>query len=313
MRETVPVACVIPTRSRAAVISRTLESVRRQSSWPSSIVICDSSVDQFTKEVCGKFVDLPITYLRASAEGAASQRNEAVTRLAEDVRFIWFLDDDVLLEPECLERLWYAIQDDFRLGGVNAMITNQQFRLSGRGGRFFLRLIGGSGDLSDAGRVIGPAMNLLPEDRDDLPEVVPVEWLNTTCTLYRREALPRPPFRDRFKGYSLMEDLALSLEVRKRGWNLANVRTARIVHDSQPGEHKRSAATISRMELANRHYIMRYILDRRSLGDYARLALLECFQLISAVLNRRTWLSFPAVLAGKVAALSDILTADDHQ
>ena len=43
------------------------------------------------------------------------------------------------------------------------------------------------------------------------PEVASVEWLNTTCTIYRGEALPSPPFCNQFTGYSLMEDLALSL------------------------------------------------------------------------------------------------------
>ncbi len=57
--------------------------------------------------------------------------------------------------------------------------------------------------------------------------MVPVEWLNTTCTLYRREALPDPPFLSHFTGYSLMEDLALSLTVGKR-WKLANARGLRI-------------------------------------------------------------------------------------
>ena len=55
---------------------------------------------------------------------------------------------------------------------------------------------------------------------------------------------PEPPFTDNFVGYSLMEDLSLSLIVA-RHWSLANVRTARIYHDSQSGEHKTDTAALS--------------------------------------------------------------------
>src|SRR5437868_3995529 len=104
------------------------------------------------------------------------------------------------------------------------MILNQHYGRPGLVSRIIFTLMNGRREKSFAGRVIGPGINLLPEDRQDLPEVVPVDWLNLGCTIYRREALPDPPFRSNFTGYSLMEDLTLSLEVGKT-WNLANVRT----------------------------------------------------------------------------------------
>src|SRR5437762_10351673 len=122
------------------------------------------------------------------------------------------------------------------------MIANQHSCSPGLASRTVLRLIHGKGESSYAGRVICPAVNLLPEDSDDLPEIVPVEWLNLGCTIYRRDALPSPPFDSFFRGYSLMEDVVLSLRVAERGWKLANVRTARIFHDSQPGVHKSDIA-----------------------------------------------------------------------
>jgi len=59
--------------------------------------------------------------------------------------------------------------------------------------------------------------------------------------MYRREAIPSPPFPEHFSGYSMMEDLTLSLVVGRK-WKLANARTARIYHDSQPGTHKSNSA-----------------------------------------------------------------------
>lgn len=303
----VPVACIIATRSRAAALSRTLDSIRQQSARPMQIYIVDRSDDDSTRRLMEKNTDLSLIYHRATVSGAAPQRNEGVALVPKDLSCIWFLDDDVLLEPNCLKLLWSAIQSDIRLGAVNAMITNQSYAKPGRISRTVYRLLHGCTEDSYAGRVIGPGMNFLPEDHVDLPEVVPVEWVNTTCTLYRRKALPNPPFANRFRGYSLMEDLSLSLEVRKQGWKLANARTARIFHDSQPGEHKSSSFALSRMELANRHYIMRHLLGKRRPSDYAKLALLEFFFLASALFNRKTWQTFPAVFAGKVRGFLDIL------
>lgn len=303
-----PITCIIATRSRAEILSRTLDRIRQQSIRPEQIWIVDDSANDATREVAQKYLDLSVSYHRATVSGAAPQRNEGLELVSNNARFILFLDDDVLLEPDCLKHLWNALESDAHLGAVNAIITNQSYVKPGRISEIVYRLLQQDTEHSYAGRVIGPGMNFLPEDHVNLPEVVPVEWVNTTCTLYRWEALPKPAFPDRFKGYSLMEDLALSLDVGKRGWKLANVRTARVFHDSQPGEHKSSSFALGRMELANRHYIMRHMLEKRRPSDYAKLALLETFFLASALFNRRTWRTLPAVLAGKTAGVLDILS-----
>jgi GT2 family glycosyltransferase len=218
-----------------------------------------------------------------------------------------FMDDDIILEPLCFARLWSALESDPHLGGVNAMITNQRYQTPGRISRFVFRMMAGRAERSYAGRVLGPAVNLLPEDGDDLPEIVPVEWLNTTCTLYRREALPDPPFPDHFKGYSLMEDLTLSLTVGKQ-WKLANARTARIYHDSQPGTHKSDPALLAEMQLINRHFVMTRILGRDRFSDYLKLVLFELFSMASSLQSRSGRATVALGLWGRVEALRRIVT-----
>jgi GT2 family glycosyltransferase len=167
-------------------------------------------------------------------------------------------------------------------------------------------LLNGARENSFAGKVIGPAINLLPEDRDDLPDIVPVEWLNTTCTMYRREALPDPTFPELFVGYSLMEDLALSLNVGKRGWKLANVRTARIFHDSQPSPHKLDVAAVAAMELLNRHYVMTQVLEQRKSTDYLRLLGWEIFSILSTTTTSHGRRNLGSVIQGKWKALREL-------
>jgi GT2 family glycosyltransferase len=133
-----------------------------------------------------------------------------------------------------------------------------------------------------------------------------VEWLNTTCTIYRREALPDPAFDVFFTGYSLMEDVTLSQRVAQRGWKLANARTARIFHDSQPGEHKSDVAAQAAMELRNRYYVMTNVLGKNGLPDHLRLFGWELFSIVSAPRN----INHPGMLfstvSGKIAGLRKI-------
>lgn len=303
-----PASAVVPTRNRADAVERTLDSLLKQNRLPAELIVVDGSESDETKAALEKFSVrtagvCEVKHMRAETLGAAVQRNQGVAAATQPV--IWFFDDDILFEPECVSRLWSALHSADEVGGANAMITNQCYQSPGRASRLMFRLMSGRGS-SFAGRVLGPAVNLLPEDRADLPEVVAVDWLNTTCTMYRREALPEPPFPAHFTGYSLMEDVTLSVIVG-REWNLVNARTARIYHDSQPGSHKSDPVELSAMELINRQYVMTKILGRNGPLDYIRLFLWEAFQLVAALTQSDSRSNFISILRGKGMAVIHLL------
>ncbi len=307
-----PISAIVPTRDRPQPLSRMLHSLAAQSAQPAELVVVDASTDDQTQQLCQRSIPglaTQICYSRAIAVGAAVQRNQAVAAATQP--YILFCDDDIWFEPECLSRVWEGLQRDSALGGINAMITNQRYQPPGRISRLLFQVLHGQVETSYAGRCIGPGLNLLPEDHPDLPDVVSVDWLNTTCTLYRREALPYPPFAARFTGYSLLEDVTLSLAVGKR-WHLANARTARIFHDSQPGDHKNNVAVLSKMELVNRHYVMTQILQRRRWQDYGKLALLQLFGIAALLRSLAGWRSLPATLWGKLQGIAAIAHSQHH-
>ena len=274
-----------------------------------AIIVVDASVDSDTRDICERRTQelgSEVQWIKAQEQGAAAQRNQGVTLAKQQM--ILFFDDDIIFEPNCIALLWQALHAETRLGGASATILNQRYQTPGVTSRLMFTLLNGARENSFAGKVIGPAINLLPEDRDDLPDIVPVEWLNTTCTMYRREALPSPPFDSFFRGYSLMEDLALSIRVAERGWKLANVRRARIFHDSQRGEHKSDVAARAEMELINRHYIMTKVLRKCGYTDYVRLVGWEFFQLAalsSSSSGRKQLLSH---IAGRLRAARKIVS-----
>jgi glycosyltransferase involved in cell wall biosynthesis len=304
-----PVSAVVPTCNRAHVLRQAFDTLAAQQVLPAEIIVVDASTDPESRLVVEEWglrvaPGCNVIWRPASETGAAIQRNQGIAISTQP--FIWFFDDDVVFEAECLMRLWDALQSDSRLGGVNAMIVNQRYQPPGLISRLMFGLMNGGSEETFAGRVIGPAVNLLPEDREDLPVVVPVEWLNTTCTLYRREALPNPPFASQFVGYSAMEDVALSLVVG-RAWKLANARTARIYHNSQPGAHKASVVELTRMRLVNRHYVMTEVLNRRGVAAYTRFALWELFGLLSGAASKEGLKTLPQSLFGRLAGAATVM------
>ena len=312
MAELLPISAIVPTRHRPDAFANTLRSLAQQLVQPVEMIVVDGSEDDQTKALCHQQIPAlgtEIKYYHATEIGAAVQRNQAFKQTTQD--FIWLMDDDVLLEPDCLRRLWTAINSDAQMGGVNAMIMNQRYLPPGRVSRTLFQLLHGKAENTYEGKCIGPAFNLLPEDRDELPEVVPVEWLNTTCTLYRRDALPQPLFPSNFVGYSLMEDVTLSLIVGRQ-WKLSNARTARIFHDSQPGDHKSNPRTLARMGLVNRHFVMTQILHRRSYQDYWKLFILQIFETATLLQTLKGWMSLLPVIKGKLDALIQILRSSGN-
>lgn len=303
MSDLLPVSAVVATKNRAESLRRTLQSLARQNFQPAEIIAVDASGNDHTQAVCESSIPKlrsKICWNRATEHGAAVQRNHGVA-LAKQ-QFIWFFDDDIVFENDCVVHLWNALQTELKIGGVNAMIINQSYSSPGAVSRAVFTLLHGRREKTFAGKVIGPAVNLLPEDNDALPEIVPVEWLNTTCTMYRRAALPTPPFDSFFHDYSLMEDLALSIRVSQRGWTLANARHARIFHDSQSGRQKRDVAGMASMEFRNRYYVMTAILGRRRVTDHLRLVLWECFAIVSGLTSIRGLRDLPKVILGKLQA-----------
>lgn len=304
MREVCPISVVIPTRNRSKVLVKTLNTFLQQSKQVAQIVVVDGSEANETKDMIHMHeLSIIILYIRAEKIGAAAQRNTGLSHAVHP--FVLFADDDVYLDNDVIEKLWSGMNRN-DVGGISAMIRNQKYMSPGLVSSVMYRLMHGRRLGTYAGLIIGPAWNLLPEDREDLPAIVECQWLNTTCTLYRREALPVPAFSSQFVGYSLMEDVALSVIVG-RNWRLMNARTSRIYHDSQPGDHKKNVFKLSEMELINRYYLMRNVLGKSSFWDYIKLFVFELFQVLSGVRSRGGLKRIGIELAGKVTAIFKLM------
>jgi glycosyltransferase involved in cell wall biosynthesis len=276
--EKIPISAVIATADRVDVLKVALNSLYSQSVVPEQVILIDASNDNSTFLLCVEFFPL-IEYRKAKNKGAAVQRNEGLELV--DNSYVLFMDDDIIFEKNCLFKMWVSICSSIEIGGVSAFITNQKYAAPGKVSKFMYLIMHGKKLDSYAGLCIGPAWNLLPEDNCNLPELRPVEWLNTTCVIYRKAALPEPVFSSNFKGYSLLEDLCLSLTVAKK-WKLFNNREAKIFHDSQIGIHKENLFKLSEMEIINRYYVMSKVLERVGLINNVKFFIFQLFGIVSS-------------------------------
>lgn len=304
----IPVSAIIATRNRPSVLRRTLHTLSLQSQFPAEVVIVDSSDNNDTIDFCEKMSDSwpwRTKYLRATKAGAATQRNQGIEHSIFPV--ILFMDDDIVIQPSCIARLWQALNQAEVIGGASAMITNQAYHAPGKLGRLVFALLNGKNLKCYAGKCFGPGLAQLP-GVDTPGDSVPVDWLNAGCTLYRRRALPDPVFPAIFEGASTAEDLALSLHVG-REWKLVNVPRARIYHDSQPGDHKKSVSRLAAMELVNKHFIMRSVLGRKGMIDYLKFAIMMGYQFAGTLACKRGLGEAPARITGFGIGIYRILFA----
>lgn len=307
----VPVSVILPTRNRAAMMTRLLASLGAQTAMPAEIVICDASDNELASQAVQiamrDFNDTHVQwrYERAQVLGLAPQRNQAVA--ASTQPFVWFLDDDVILEPDCLELMHGVLSADGTIGGATASITNQSYSPPGAWVRALMRWFEhGRVRESYAAACVGPGWTFLPDASSAVAAVTPAEWLIGCCSLYRKDALPVPAVPLQFEDGALGEDLAASLCVA-RTHSLVHVRDAHCLHDSQGGEHKRSRCKLADQGLRNRYHIMTQIMGKGTLRDHFDFALMHAFTLLSLLSRRPDWSAVVPTVLGWMLALTKMI------
>ncbi len=108
---------IIPTKNRSADLEETIRTLLGQTRMPDELIV----VDQSQAESLLKTSPLPLKYIyNPKINGASQARNEGMKQAIGD---IWlFLDDDVVLEPDFIEKLLEAYMPG--VTGVSGIITN---------------------------------------------------------------------------------------------------------------------------------------------------------------------------------------------
>lgn len=97
------ISVIIPTYNRAHLISRAIESVRRQSFQRWELIIVDDGSTDDTEDAVKPFLSSKIHYLKIKNSGAAEARNRGA--LLASGAFLTFLDSDDSAHPRWLEEM----------------------------------------------------------------------------------------------------------------------------------------------------------------------------------------------------------------
>jgi glycosyltransferase involved in cell wall biosynthesis len=102
------VSVVIPTRDRAWLLPRAIESVREQSYTRWELLVCDDGSRDDTASVVTSFEDARVRHLPGEAAGAAAARNRGLDAVRGEL--IAYLDDDNRMHPEWLRSVVWAFE-----------------------------------------------------------------------------------------------------------------------------------------------------------------------------------------------------------
>jgi len=228
-----------------------LKSIEAQSYLTDQIIIVDGSAEPI-EDVLKEFSTLLINYIRCIPPSAAGQRNVGIKAVNPEITLIGFFDDDIVLEPDALEKMmefWAKASDN--IGGAAFNMVNHPPLYASR--LKSLPLAEKLGLYSkDKGKVLPSGFHTMIGFVSDATFV---QWLPTTATVWRRNILEKFQFDEWFKGYSYLEDLDFSYQIGKE-YRLAVVADARYSH--YPASSGRDSGYIfGKREVTNRLYFVK--------------------------------------------------------
>lgn len=292
MRKSDSISVIICTRNRPKELARLWESLDRQTRLPDEVVVVDSSegkeTEGFVAEKTGK-LSYAAHYIH-SKPGLTLQKNIGVAGATGDLLF--FLDDDLVLEPMFIEAMLRTFLADSKIVGVTGRITNlaSDRWLDRVIKRMFFLIDHGSGRFKLSG---------LPSHRVD-DQFSDVEVCSGGCSAFRRTVFGEFLFDERLTGYSYMEDVDFSYRVSRK-FRLAYQPLARSEHLS--GTSSRTDSGVRRKMFIRNHI---YLFLKNAPKDFAHLygfaASLIGMLVYNAVINRNLR-SCVGILGGMVESV----------
>jgi len=301
-----PITAIIPTIGRADSLRALLDSLAAQTHKPDEVIIADASNDPDTARVIEKESRLNVKRIHVEPPNAVRQRMAAIDLARGDNLLL--LDDDVVLEPDCVQHLLAVLRQNPGVVAVSADFNNQTWPAPTRIWQLYLRHVLGMNRQAWQGKVVGPLLrfgyNPVPAGPTE------IEWLGSGNSLVRRAAFLRAGgFSDFFlHRCTINEDVDLGLKLRKVG-RIMFCPAARMAHHHAPAGRV-SNLIAAEDDLFNRFFIMRRTLGYGLLRSFALVVLyfgVETSSQFLGCVRRLNFRGFLAPLSGRIRAFGRIL------
>jgi GT2 family glycosyltransferase len=303
------ISAIVPTIGRPESLRRMLESLCVQSHRIDEVIIADGSSNNQTRLLIEDprwgAAGLALRRVAVSPPNAVRQRENAIRVSVGDI--LLFLDDDVVLEQDCVEHMHALLQANPNVVAVTADFTNQRWpqptRLWQLYLRYALRLPGDAWQ----GRVVGPLLRFGYNPVPASPK--PMQWLGSGNSMVKRSAYSRAGgFSDFFlHRCTINEDVDLGIKLARVGRILFNP-AARMAHHQAP-EGRVPLALAVEDDLHNRFLVMHRTLKFSKLRSLLLVLLYVSIESVSNILGatqRLTLGSTLQLLRGRVRGLIQI-------
>lgn len=262
------VSVIVPTIGRPASLRQMLHSLCEQTFKVHEVIVADGSTSDETAalvaDCCWRRANLRVKRVTVQPPNAVRQREAAIAEASG--KYLLLLDDDVVLEPECVQQMIRLLRKDAGVVGVFADFNNQSWPMPTTAWHFYLRYVLGMREGSWQGRVVGP---LLRFGYNPTPgESMPIEWLGAGNTMLLRCSY------DQVGGFSkfflhrctMNEDVDLGLKISKIG-KLVFCPAARMRH-CHVASGRVSPMVAAEDDLHNRYVVMRQTQDRSRVAAF---------------------------------------------
>ncbi len=304
------ISVIVPTIGRTSSLSALLDSLAVQTRKVNEIIVADGSSDLETSKLIAdpKWQEAGLVLKRIHVQPPNTVRQRiAAIEIARGENLL-MLDDDVVLEPDCVQRLCEGLEDNADAVAASADFNNQTWPAPTRIWQLYLRYILGIDNEGWQGRVVGP---LLRFGYNPVPHgPTSIEWLGSGNSLVRRSAfLNAGGFSNFFlHRCTINEDVDLGLKLRKLG-RIMFCPGARMAHHHAPAGRV-SSFVAAEDDLFNRFFIMRRTLDYslpRSFGLVVLYFVIETSSQFLGCVRRLNFKGFVAPLSGRISAFGRIL------
>ena len=209
------ISVVIPTRNRPELLKRLLVALQNQNLRANQIIVVDSSDKLLRLPQDEIEISRVTTFVYTDIRSAAIQRNIGIEHVSHDCGYLFFLDDDVLPQPDYFEKMASSLSKNDVIGvsglAINPKATHVRLKPSGLTGfiqRMFLL------DSKHDGKLLMSGVNIPLRHGTKLPQEV--DWL-IGCAGWQFSEIKDLRFENDFYGQSLAEDVIFSAQAKKRG------------------------------------------------------------------------------------------------
>ena len=220
MYRSTDISFVIPTKDRPEKIVNTLESLAKQTQ-PCGRVIVTASGRDISAVVMAFAGRLDVEYVHSPIPGQMRQRNLGISRVPDGARLVGFLDDDIVLNEDAVERMiafWNTRPAD--TAGVAFNIIERSNRRAGALTRLYRRFF-------PPGHVYRSGFSV-PFGK--LERSIQTRRLNGGATIWRREILTEFKRPEIDAKWAICEDLIFCYPVGKK-YPLFVCADAKVLHD----------------------------------------------------------------------------------